>query len=325
MRIIEDTKLDFSDVLLVPKHSTIESRNDVILNRMFSFKHSKETWEGIPIISANMESVTTPKVARIMVEHHMMAALPKEKMVIEGGYPEKLQLDSLIETIGVNSLYYKDKWIKFICLDVANGYMEKVVEVVKGLRNETEKCIIVGNVVTPEMVTALILAGADVVKIGIGSGSACATRIKTGVGYPQLSAVIECADAAHGLGGHIISDGGCTCPGDVAKAFAAGADFVMLGGMLAGHTENGIEFYGESSRFAIEKKSGGLRDYRAAEGWEIQLPEKGNLENTLQDILGGLRSTCAYVGAERLKDLPKCATFIKVNNQVNTSLWRYRI
>ena len=101
--------------------------------------------------------------------------------------------------------------------------------------------ILAGNVVTGEMVEELILSGADIIKVGIGPGSVCTTRKKTGVGYPQLSAVLECADAAHGLGGHIISDGGCTCPGDVAKAFGAGADFVMMGGMLAGHDQSGGE------------------------------------------------------------------------------------
>ncbi len=318
MRFIEGTKLDFSDVLLVPKHSTISSRNEVNLFRKFKFKYSTEEWEGIPIISANMESVTTFESARVMIDHNMMACLPKLQSILAGKYSP-----NVIYSFGLNDEPCPQSWMIFRCLDVANGYMEKVVERVKTLREKTKDVIIVGNVVTPEMVTALILAGADVVKIGIGSGSACATRLKTGVGYPQLSAVIECADAAHGLGGHIISDGGCTCPGDVAKAFAAGADFVMLGGMLAGHVENGTEFYGESSERAVAKV-GGLRSYRASEGWEISLPKKGLLKDTLQDILGGLRSACAYTGAKQIKDLPKCASFIMVNNQLNKSLWEHR-
>jgi GMP reductase len=249
----------------------------------------------------------------------MIACLPKR--IFGWG----MHCEHAIHSIGLNDDVQTKTGERFICLDIANGYMERVVERVKYLRSKSNCVIIVGNVVTPEMVTSLILAGADVVKIGIGSGSACSTRMKTGVGYPQLSAIIECSDAAHGLGGHIISDGGCTCPGDVVKAFAAGADFVMLGGMLAGHNENGLSFQGESSKARIESNYGGLHDYRTEEGWSMELPNRGNLQNTLQDILGGLRSACAYVGARKLKDLPKCANFIKVNNQMNTSLWKHRI
>lgn len=178
------------------------------------------------------------------------------------------------------------------------------------------------------MVEELLLSGADIIKVGIGPGSVCTTRVKTGVGYPQLSAIIECADAAHGLGGHIISDGGCTIPGDIAKAFGAGADFVMLGGMLAGHDQSGGElierngerfktFYGMSSETAMGKHSGGVADYRASEGKTVEVPYRGNVTETLQDILGGLRSTCTYVGAQRLKELTKRTTFIRVAEQEN--------
>jgi GMP reductase len=219
--------------------------------------------------------------------------------------------------------------LNFICLDVANGYTEYFVQFVKNTRAAyPDKTIIAGNVVTGEMVEELILAGADIVKVGIGPGSVCTTRIKTGVGYPQLSAVIECSDAAHGLGGHIISDGGCTCSGDVAKAFGAGADFVMLGGMLAGHDESGGEvverdgkkyraFYGMSSATAMEKHFGGMADYRASEGKTVLVPYKGPIQYTIQDILGGLRSSCTYVGAAKLKELSKRTTFVRVSQQAN--------
>ena len=207
-----------------------------------------------------------------------------------------------------------------------------------------EVVIIAGNVVTADQTQELLLNGADIIKVGIGPGSVCTTRLKTGVGYPQLSAVMECADAAHGLDGHIIADGGCTCPGDVAKAFAAGADFVMLGGMLAGHDEGGgevitksfitdeltdnsghrvieqrkfVEFYGMSSKTANEKHFEGLKDYRASEGRTVLVTYKGPIQNTIQDILGGVRSACTYVGANRLKQIGKCATFIRVNKQLN--------
>jgi GMP reductase len=227
------------------------------------------------------------------------------------------------------SIFNFNPHLKFICIDVANGYSEHFVEFVKRTRDQyPEKVIIAGNVVTGEMVEELLLSGADIVKVGIGPGSVCTTRVKTGVGYPQLSAIIECADAAHGLGGQIISDGGCTIPGDVAKAFGAGADFVMLGGMLAGHDESGGElferdgkpfkkFYGMSSQTAMEKHVGGVAEYRASEGKTVEVPYKGDVETTIQDILGGLRSTCTYVGAQRLKELTKRTTFIRVAEQEN--------
>ena len=214
--------------------------------------------------------------------------------------------------------------VKYICLDVANGYSEHFVSFVRRVREEfSNHTILAGNVVTAEMVEELVLSGADIIKVGIGPGSVCTTRKKTGVGYPQLSAVIECADAAHGLGGHIISDGGCTCPGDVAKAFGAGADYVMLGGMLAGHEEackgdvvekNGkkyVKFYGMSSATAMQKYAGGVAEYRASEGKAVEIEFRGPVANTMQDILGGLRSACTYVGAAKLKEL------VRVTQQTN--------
>lgn len=219
--------------------------------------------------------------------------------------------------------------LNFICIDVANGYSEHFVQFLQRAREACPgKTICAGNVVTGEMVEELILSGADIVKVGIGPGSVCTTRVKTGVGYPQLSAVIECADAAHGLGGQIVSDGGCSVPGDVAKAFGGGADFVMLGGMLAAHDEcegtlleeNGEQFmlfYGMSSESAMKRHVGGVAQYRAAEGKTVKLPLRGPVEQTARDILGGLRSACTYVGAERLKELTKRTTFIRVNEQEN--------
>ena len=216
--------------------------------------------------------------------------------------------------------------MQFICIDVANGYSEHFGTFVSRVRDKyPNHTIIAGNVVTADMTQELILRGADIVKVGIGPGSVCTTRIQTGVGYPQLSAVIECADAAHGLGGHIISDGGCTCPGDVAKAFGAGADFVMLGGMLAGHDEGGgtvdetgyVTFYGMSSDTAMNKHNGGVADYRSSEGRTVRVPYKGKVSKTVLDILGGIRSTCTYVGAENLKNLSKCTTFVRVTQQFN--------
>ena len=308
MRIEADIKLDFQDVLLKPKRSTIASRKEVCLRRTFSFKHTTKTWTGIPIISANMTSVTTMAVATVMMEHDMLPCFPKN---------EDEWLHNVVQSYGLSPLP-SNIWANFLCLDVANGYMEKFIEHVEAARAAyPDKILIAGNVVTAEMTEALILAGADAVKIGLGSGAACATRLKTGVGYPQLSAVIECSDAAHGLGGHIVSDGGCITPGDIAKAFAAGADFVMLGGMLAGHDENGQVYRGSSTE--VERN-----DYRAVEGWELKLPARGKLADTLREITGGLRSACSYCGARTLKDLPKCATFVRVNRVLNDSLLHLR-
>lgn len=319
MRIESDIKLDFQDVLLKPKRSTIKSRKDVNLFRSFKFLHAAYEWTGVPIISSNMTSVTTPEVAKIMDSHGMLACNPKHLR------KDFSQLNGIVHSVGLED-HIDGTNSLFICLDVPNGYIESVVDRTKALRKQFPyNILIVGNVVTAEQTEALILAGADIVKVGIGNGSACSTRIKTGVGMPQLSAIIECADAAHGLGGHIISDGGCVVSGDVVKAYAAGADFVMLGGMLAGHDENGTDFYGMSSERGNTELSGGLKDYRASEGWEIKLPARGPLERTLQDIEGGLRSACSYVGAKNIKSLPKCATFVMVNRQANTSMWENRI
>lgn len=317
MHIEHDIKLDFDDVLLKPKRSTITSRSEVELERAFTFKNSAATWYGIPIVSSNMISVTNYKVGRTMEENKMLACFPKNSKESWG-----LDRNYHITSLGLNGHPYFCNDL-FLCLDVANGYMEKFIDYVKHMRDIFSGVIIAGNVVTPEATEALILAGADVVKVGIGSGAVCTTRLIAGIGYPQLSAVIECADAAHGLGGHIMSDGGCVYVADVVKAFGAGADFVMLGSMLAGHHENGQTHYGMSSEKANVELAGGLKDYKAAEGKEVLIPNRGSLTNTLQEITGGLRSVCAYVGARRLKDLPKCATFIRVNNTHNRSLEQY--
>lgn len=339
MQIIESTKLDFDNVLILPKRSDVTSRKDVELTRQFIFRNSGKTWTGIPIMSSNMTSVTTLAAAVALNELGLFACLPKKtkpQNFLRPYLPGRLYPDSFAWTCGLDEDYYKQFLslqkqlvanahhpIRYLCLDVANGYTTKFRDFVKRVREDNpELTIIAGNVVTPDMVSELLLSGADIVKVGIGQGSHCLTRVVAGVGYPQLSAVIECADAAHGLNGHIISDGGCNNSGDIAKAFAGGADFVMLGGMFANHAENrqadGTS-YGESSSRAMED-IGGLRNYRASEGRVVKLPERGNLSETVQSILGGLRSACAYVGATKLKHLSKCATFIRVSSTHNQSL-----
>ena len=339
MRIEEEIKLDYSDVLFRPKRSTLKSRKDVDLNRKYIFKYSKLSWKGTPIIASNMDGVGEIGVAKKLTTHKVMTALTKQHSInqISEIYKNTDFHKSVALSCGTNNDSYKrlnkilTKFPKFqfICIDVANGYSENFSHFVSNVRKKyPNKTIIAGNVVTADMTQELILSGADIVKVGIGPGSVCTTRIQTGVGYPQLSAVMECADAAHGLGAHIIADGGCTCPGDVAKGFGAGADFVMLGGMLAGHKEGGgeiiekngkkfIEFYGSSSEEANEKHYGGLASYRSSEGKKVTIPLKHSLDKTIRDILGGIRSSCTYVGAPSLKQLSKCTTFVRVNNQYN--------
>lgn len=363
MRIESDVKLDFCDVLIRPKRSTLSSRKEVDLTRTYTFKYSKFNWTGVPIMAANMDGVGTFAMARALHKHRMFTCLVKSYQCedfyeldaeIGGNYfavstgTSDQDFDKLI------SILEGYKSIHFICIDVANGYSEHFGDFVAKVRQMyPTHTIIAGNVVTADMTQELILRGADIVKVGIGPGSVCTTRIQTGVGYPQLSAIIECADAAHGLGGHIIADGGCVCPGDIAKAFGAGADFVMLGGMFAGHDEGGgkvtvryfnrdgeqfitkdkasgetkyesfayleefVEFYGMSSDTAMKKKHGEMAEYRSSEGRTVQVPYKGEVYKTVQNILGGLRSTCTYTGATSLKQLSKCTTFIRVNKQFN--------
>ncbi|XP_019620180.1 PREDICTED: GMP reductase 2-like [Branchiostoma belcheri] len=341
-RIEADVKLDFKDVLIRPKRSTIRSRADVDLVRTVTkFRNSGQTYSGVPVIAANMDTVGTFEMAKALSKHGCFTAIHKHYSV-EAWEDFGRNNPDVIQNVAVSAGALKGDFdklasilasvpqLKFICLDVANGYSEAFVETVREVRKKFPKhTIMAGNVVTCEMTEELILSGADIVKVGIGPGSVCTTRKKTGVGYPQLSAVLECADAAHGLGGHIISDGGCTCPGDVAKAFGAGADFVMLGGMLAGHDQSGGEtiekngkkmksFYGMASATAMKKYAGGVAEYRASEGKTVEVEYRGDVENTVRDILGGLRSACTYVGAAKLKEMKKRTTFIQVTQQLNT-------
>ena len=339
MRIEEEVKLDYSDVLFRPKRSTLSSRKDVDLNRTYKFRYSNNEWTGIPIMAANMDGVGELGVAEKLSELNMITCLTKQHDIKQLKQYKKIKsiYKNIALSIGIkkedfdrlDQLLKEFSFIKFICIDVANGYSERFSKFIKSVRDKyPTKTIIAGNVVTADMTQELILSGADIVKVGIGPGSVCTTRIQTGVGYPQLSAVMECADAAHGLGAHIIADGGCTCPGDVAKGFGGGADFVMLGGMLAGHDEgkgkvvkrNGnkyIEFYGSSSLTANKKHYGGLSNYRSSEGRVVSVKYRGKINDTISDMLGGIRSSCTYVGAPSLKQLSKCTTFIRVSNQFN--------
>ena len=381
MRIEEDLKLDYKDVLIRPKRSTLGSRKEVDLERGFTFRNYRpyvatdvlpdgypvvqeqyRHYRGTPIMAANMDGVGTFEMADKLAEGKIFTCLVKTYSINElvnyfdSDMPERT--DYVAMSIGITDAdhaKFRDVYeqtgsrLKYVCIDVANGYSSRFRDTVSEFRMMYPNLVIIaGNVVTGEMTEELILAGADIVKVGIGPGSVCTTRIQTGVGYPQLSAVMECADAAHGLGGHIIADGGCTSSGDVAKAFAGGADFVMLGGMLAGHDQGGgevitkhylskeatlldngnymphyeqkqfVQFYGMSSDAANKKHFGGLKDYRSSEGREVFVPYRGDVAATVQDLLGGLRSTCTYAGAIRLKHLMRCTTFIRCTQQFNS-------
>lgn len=342
MRIEQDIKLDYKDVLFKPKRSKLTSRKDVDLIRTFKFHNSGKEWTGVPIMASNMDGVGTFEMAKVLQKHKMLTILRKhyaiedwEKAVNSG-----LKLKNVSVCTGTGAIWdpnakdfttmqevlrrYPD--VPFICVDVANAYHENYGDFIARLRDMyPDKTIIAGNVITAEMTEELILRGADIVKCGIGPGSVCTTRLMTGVGVPQLSGIIECADAANGIGGHVIADGGCVYPGDVAKAFGAGAHFVMLGGMLAGHDESEgiiedgkVTFYGMSSNAAMAKHGARKDGYRGAEGKVVQLTHRGPVEPTVTEILGGVRSACTYIGAQRIKDMPKCTTFVRCTQQVNT-------
>ena len=342
MRIEQDIKLDYKDVLFKPKRSKLTSRRDVDLTRTFTFHNSKQSWTGLPIMASNMDGVATFAMAKVLQKHKMLTVLRKhytiddwEKAVNSG-----LELKNVSVCTGTGAIWdlnakdfttmqevlrrYPD--VPFICVDVANAYHENYGDFIARLRDQyPEKTIIAGNVITGEMTEELIIRGADIIKCGIGPGSVCTTRLMTGVGVPQLSGIIECADAANGIGGHVIADGGCVYPGDVAKAFGAGAHFTMLGGMLAGHDEsegevvNGkIQFYGMSSDAAMATHGSRKDGYRGAEGKVVQITHRGPVEPTITEILGGVRSACTYIGAKRIKDMPKCTTFVRCTQQVNT-------
>lgn len=339
MKILDDVKLDFTNVLILPKRSEYSSRSEVSLDRTFKFKYSPYTWTGVPIMVSNMDTTGTIEMALELQKHKVLTCLHKY-YTVEDLINKNLDLDYFAISTGIGDKDFENldsimKAInpKFICIDVANGYMSKFIEKCRELREKyPEKILIAGNVCTAQGVISLVMEGkVDIVKVGIGSGSCCTTRKQTGIGMPQLSAVIECADTAHGLDAHIISDGGLQVVGDFSKAYGAGADFVMSGSMFAGHAESGGEliedkercklykvFYGMSSETAMHKYSGGVAKYRSSEGKTVKIEYRGPVENTILNIQGGVRSTMTYIGAKKIKDIPKCTTFARVNGQLNT-------
>lgn len=370
MKIDPNIKLDFDNVLIKPKRSNLSSRSEVSLGRSFRFPYSNRQLDCVPIFAANMDTTGSFNMAKELLKHDCNTCLHKHysqedlvRFFASNNFHNHVFYSTGISKTDINKLIQTYTELKHmgvdlpnLCIDVANGYSEHFVKTCKHLRSLYPEIIIMaGNVVTPEMTEELIMHGnVDIVKVGIGSGSVCTTRLKTGIGYPQLSAILECVDAAHGLDGHICSDGGCTTPADICKAFAANADFVMLGGMLAGtdccegeweyeyrraiidndgnileerwishdhhnkeKRKKSLKFYGMSSKEAMNKHNGGVANYRTSEGKCVDIPYKGLTSDIINDILGGLRSSCTYVGAHSIKDFSKNTTFILVNNTHN--------
>lgn len=335
MKIEPGIKLDFSDVLIHPRRSTLTSRSEVDLEREYYFKHSKQTWKGIPIITSNMSGISSFELYNVLKDYHMITCFHKFYNVED--YPLSLDRNYYAISTGIKDADWEktSQIIKrlnplFLVIDVANGYTQRFVETIRRYREAYPNMILIGgNVASREMVEELsINGGLDLTKVGIGNGAVCTTRLMTGCGVPQLSAVIECSDASHGVGTGIVADGGMNTIGDLCKAFAAGADFCMSGSLFSGHAECPGEliekdgkkykkYYGMSSKTAMDKHHGGVADYRGCEGKTVNVLYKGPVKNTMRDILGGLRSCCTYTGARCLKDLSKCTTFICVNNQAN--------
>ena len=318
-----EVKLDFKDVLIRPKKTSVANGYLVSVERSFTFVNSEQTLNCVPIVAANMDSIATFEVAEVLAKRKVMVAIHKN-YTVEQWKAWAAKSKEVLPYIAVSTGIFSHNTAKtaeiltavpevsMICIHVANGYSEWLVKCIRDVRSKyPTKTIMAGNVVTKEMTEELILSGADIIKVGIGAGSVDTTRTQTGVGYPQLSAVLECADAAHGLGGRVISDGGCTCPGDVAKAFGAGADFVMLGGMLAGHDECAGD--------AVEERGEYFKDFCSTEGKTVRVPYRGPIDDTIKDILGGVRAACTYVGASTVEEMSKRTTFIRVTQQLNTT------
>jgi len=384
--IVEEVQLDYCDVMIKPKRSTLNSRSEPDIYRQYRFKYpnsflyEQNTIYGNGLMVANMATTGTFAMAEVMAKNLMFTCLHKhysfeelkeflekhKNVIVDERYDgnDLMFLDYVFVSTGIKDGDYEKickildlGLCKNLCIDIANGYIPKLLDFVKKIRKQYPRLVImVGNVVTGDMVQDLILNGADIVKIGIGPGANCTTRKQTGVGRSQLSAIIECAEAAHAVDGMICADGGITCVGDINKAYGAGADFVMVGSMVAGSneadgdvitkcyrtneysiSEETNEFgdvisqhdkpqytmpqyklaYGMSSKYAQDKHWNGMAKYRASEGIVTLKPYSGPVQNTIDEYLGGLRSCMTYISARRLKDIPKCTTFYRVNRILN--------
>lgn len=367
-QVLPETYLDYSDILIKPKMGiNLNSRKEVNLQRIFKFKHG-QTRTGLGVFNANMATVGNFTVAKKLLAKGMFATLHKHYTIEETGEfikqckSEGISVDNLFITIGLKNadeqiqklkdLEQKYNWTdsRNICIDAPNFYIPKALAVLTNVRHEfPDAVIMVGNIASGDICLKL-LDYADIIKCGIGSGSACLTRKQTGCGTPMVSLILECADIAHSVNGHICADGGIVDIGDICKAFCLNADFVMAGGMFAGTDEAEGEiiekqyktnemidgesviqikkfkqYYGMSSEYANNKFAGGMCNYKTSEGRELLIPYTGSLDKILQDISGGIASCCTYIGAAQVKHMPKCATLIQVHNQLNRVFEKYSV
>ena len=367
-QILHETYLDYSDILIRPKMGiNLNSRKDVTLQRIFKFKHG-QTRTGLGVFNANMSTVGNFEVAKKLLMRGMFATLHKHYTVEEiGGFlkscrDENIPLDNLFITIGLKNIdneieklkelesKYQWKSPRNICIDAPNFYIQKALDVLMRVRSEFKDAVIMAGNIASGDICLKLLDYADIIKCGIGSGSACLTRKQTGCGTPMVSLILECADIAHSVGGHICADGGIVDVGDICKAFCLNSDFIMAGGMFAGTDEAAGEvvekhyetneivegkhviqtkyfkvYYGMSSEYANNKFAGGMCDYKTSEGRELLIPYTGSIDKVLQDITGGIASCCTYIGATSVKHMSKCATIIQVHNQLNRVFEKYSI
>lgn len=323
--------ITFDDVLLVPGYNGIRSRQAVTTEVTLGRVALK-----IPVMSSNMDTITGSEMAMAFAKHGGLGILHRF-MSIEQNLAEFRRARTagpVGVSIGVSgdSMERAEALVAagadILCVDVAHGHSKMVNQTVRALRDRfgDNVCIIAGNVATYAGADYLSAAGADVIKVGIGPGSVCTTRIKTGFGVPQLTAILDCSKVDRPL----IADGGIRNPGDAVKALAAGAACVMLGGMLAGTSETPgatVErtgpdgkpqlfkvFRGMASREAQEDFMGAMADWKTAEGIAIEVPARGPVSNVLADVMGGIRSGMTYCGAKDLKELQRKAQFMEVSH-----------
>ena len=367
-QVLPETYLDYSDILIRPKIGiNLNSRKDVNLQRVFKFKHG-QTRTGLGVFNANMATVGNFAVAAKLLERGMFATIHKHYGIDEiGGFlkscgAEKIALDNLFITIGLKNsdteiqklkdLKSRYGWTaaRNICIDAPNFYIPNALDVLKRVRHEFPDAVIMAGNIASGDICLKLLDYADIIKCGIGSGSACLTRRQTGCGTPMVSLILECADIAHSVNGHICADGGIVDVGDICKALCLNADFVMAGGMFAGTDEaegeqqekhfetneivDGVRviqtkyfkaYYGMSSEYANNKFAGGMSNYKTSEGRELLIPYTGPIDKILQDIAGGIASCCTYIGASSVKHMSKCATIIQVHNQLNKVFEKYSV
>ena len=367
-QILSEVYLDYSDILIRPKMGiNLNSRKDVNLQRLFKFKHG-QTRTGLGVFNANMATVGNFVIAKKLLLKGMFATIHKHYTMDEiGGFitsarQENIPLDNLFITIGLKNIddeiqKLKDLESKYdwksprnICIDAPNFYIQKALDVLSRVRADFPDAVIMAGNIASGDICLKLLDYADIIKCGIGSGSACLTRKQTGCGTPMVSLILECADIAHSVGGHICADGGIVDVGDICKALCLNADFVMAGGMFAGtdeaegdviekhyetseiidgkpviQTKYFKQYYGMSSEYANNKFAGGMGNYKTSEGRELLIPYTGALDKILQDITGGIASCCTYIGATSVKHLSKCATIIQVHNQLNKVFEKYSV